>query len=98
MADVNVVETHALSKDEAKARVVKFEDQLAKYHMKAKWNGNEAELKGTGASGSIVVTDKDVKVNVKLGMLARAAGIDAARVESAVKKRLRAALDGEEIA
>ena len=93
MADILVIEKHALAPEEAKRRVQTFEDQMEKYRLKATWKGGNAELKGTGANGGITITASEVKVEIKLGFLAKAAGIDAARASESIRKRLRAALD-----
>lgn len=91
MADVKVVKAHSLSPAEAQQRMQSFEDTMSKYGVKAKWKGNHADLKGVGVSGSIDVSDKDVTVVVKLGMLAKAAGIDADRLGKSIEKRLDSA-------
>jgi putative polyhydroxyalkanoate system protein len=93
MATISIVEPHTHLPEEAKRRVQLFEDQLDKWRMKATWKGLNAELSGTGASGSIVVGPKEVKVEVKLGFLAKAAGIDPLRAEASIRKRLRQTLD-----
>ena len=92
MADVKVTESHSMSKDEAKKAVASFEEMLSKYNVKTKWDGHSASLKGTGVSGSIDVTDTAVSVAVKLGMLAKAAGVDPGRLQTSIEKRLKAAL------
>jgi putative polyhydroxyalkanoate system protein len=91
MADVKVVKSHSLSATEAQQRMASFEETMAKYGVKAKWNGTHADLKGVGVSGSIDVGESDVTVVVKLGMLAKAAGVDPARLEKTISKRLDAA-------
>lgn len=93
MSDVNVVEPHNTTPDDAVTKVGLFEDMLKKYAVKAKWKGHDAELKGPGVKGSIVVDDTNVTVVVKLGMLARAAGIDPDRLSNSIRKRLRKAFD-----
>lgn len=92
MADVKVTKPHSLSKAEAEQRVASFEESLKKYGVKAKWSGDHADLKGTGVSGAIDVGDSDVTVTVKLGMLAKAAGVDADRLAKSIEKRLGSAL------
>lgn len=92
MADVKVSESHSMSKDEAKKAVASFEEMLGKYNVKAKWDGHNAKLKGTGVSGSIDVTDSAVSVVVKLGMLAKAAGVDPKRLQTSIERRLKDAL------
>ncbi len=92
MADVKVTQAHSMSTDDAKKAVASFEEMLTKYNVKTNWKGNKADLKGTGVSGSINVTDSSVAVVVKLGLLAKAAGVDADRLKSSIEKRLSAAL------
>jgi hypothetical protein len=45
--------------------------------------------------GSIKIDGSNVTVDISLGMIARAAGIDAKRLEGSISKRLRAAFDAE---
>ena len=92
MADVKVTESHSLAPDEAVSRLKDFEDMMNKYGVKANWKGTSAELKGTGVKGSIDVTGSSVTIVVKLGMLAKAAGVDADRLKGSIEKRVKAAL------
>ena len=59
MSDVVVTESHSLPLDEVKTRLGAFEQDIAKYGMKLDWAGNEAKLKGVGASGDVKVTASD---------------------------------------
>lgn len=93
MSTVVVEKTHSLSLEDAKRAIDRFgEDLKSKYGMNLAWSGNVATLKGTGASGDIKVESDRVVVTVKLGMLAKAAGIKADRVEASIDKRLSSAL------
>lgn len=94
MADIKVTEAHDLGAAVARERIASFEEMMSKYGVKAKWSGNRADLKGMAAKGSIEVTDTAATVVVKLGMMAKAAGVDASKLESSIRKRLRAAFDG----
>ncbi len=91
MSDIHVVEAHQTTIEGAKAKVADFEDMLKKYHVKAVWSGANAKLKGTGVKGSIKVDDTNVTVDVALGLVARAAGIKADRLEGSIRKRLQRA-------
>ncbi len=95
MANVDVREPHSLEIEEAKRRVAVFEDMLGKFGVKLKWSGYSASFKGLGVSGSLDVTASDAKVQIKLGMMARAAGVDAARLQGSVSRRLREAFDAD---
>ncbi len=94
MSELNIREPHALSVDEAIKRVGQFESLLSKYGVTPKWKGPHADIKSVGVSGSIDVSSSEVAVKLKLGMMARAAGVDGRRLEGSIRKRLRAALDG----
>ncbi len=94
MSTVVVSESHSLSPEEAKARLASFDQEISKYGMKAHWNGLHANLTGTGASGNVDVTDSSVTITVKLGMVAKLAGVKADRLQASLQKRLTAALAG----
>lgn len=94
MAQIKVVEAHTLGAREAQAKLAVFEEMLTKYAVKTKWRGNHADIKGMGVSGTIDVTDSEATIVVKLGMMARAAGVDPARLEGSIRKRVKAAFGG----
>jgi putative polyhydroxyalkanoate system protein len=95
MSEIVVKKSHNLGIDGAKEKVADFEEMMKKYGVKAKWSGNSAKLKGTGVSGSINVTDNDVTIALKLGMMAKAVGVDPVKLKSSIEKRLGPALAGE---
>lgn len=92
MAKISVTKSHQLGVEAAKQALKSFEGDLAKYGLKPKWSGDNAELKGLGASGAIRVLADSVTVEVKLGMLAASAGVKADKVEASISKRLEQAL------
>ena len=92
MSTVVVTENHSLEPDEAKSRLAAFEEEIAKYGMKAHWSGLKADLKGTGASGGVDVTSSAVIITVKLGMVAKLAGVKPDKLKASLEKRLKAAL------
>jgi putative polyhydroxyalkanoate system protein len=95
MADLVVNQAHNLPIEEAKAKIGDFETMMLKYGVKANWSGHSAVLKGTGVKGGIEVTDTHVKVTLKLGMMAKAVGVDPVRLKASIEKRLGPALTGE---
>lgn len=95
MSTITVTESHGLSIDDAKKSLAAFETDLSKYGMKLEWSGANANLKGTGASGDVRVTESNVTVVVKLGMMAKMAGVKPDLLEKSIQKRLRAALSGD---
>jgi putative polyhydroxyalkanoate system protein len=92
MAKLVIREAHALAADDAARRLRDFEEVMAKYGVKARWSGARAKLTGTGVSGDIEIADDAVTVTLALGLLARAAGVDPARLERSIRRRLREAL------
>lgn len=94
MSDVRVTEPHHTTPEDARQKVSGFEDMMRKYGVRADWNGTKAELKGTGVSGSIAIDASNCHVHVKLGMMARAMGVDPVKLEGSIRKRLKAAFEG----
>ena len=92
MSKVQVRETHNKSVEEVKAGITEFETMLSKYMVKMDWKGDRAILSGP-VSGSLAITNQDITVEIKLGMMAKMAGIDAQKLEGSIRKRLRSALD-----
>ena len=92
MSDIVVRQDHALSPEEAKSRISGLEEMMGKYGVQAEWAGNHAELKGMAISGSIEVSDAEVVVSIKLGMMAKAVGVDPDRLKASIEKRLGPAL------
>jgi putative polyhydroxyalkanoate system protein len=95
VSTIKVSQPHALNKDDAKKRLDVFEQSLAKYGVKLDWSGFRAVIKGTGVSGGAEVLDDLVSITIKLGFLAKAAGVDAGKLEGSVRKRLVAAFTDE---
>ena len=93
MATVTVSQPHSLSTEEAKSRLGDLEEMLRKYGVTLDWSGDSASFKSIGVSGGLDVRPSTVDVRVKLGMMAKAAGVDAQRLEQSIRKRLGAALD-----
>jgi putative polyhydroxyalkanoate system protein len=92
MANIRVQQPHQLSQAKAKEAVGQFEEMLGKYRAKLEWNGFSAKIKGIGVGGDVMVSDREVTVNVELGMMARAAGIDAEKLKGSIARRLQEAL------
>jgi putative polyhydroxyalkanoate system protein len=92
MSKIVVQQNHSLSPEEAISKISGFQEMMAKYGVKSSWKNHHADLKGLGVSGTIDVTNSEVVVTLKLGMLAKAAGIDSARLKESIEKRLGPAL------
>lgn len=100
MSTVTVTQAHTLGIEAAKKALASFEGDISKYGMKLVWSGSSGasgasgEIKGTGASGDVRVTDSSVTVNVKLGMMAKVAGVKPDLLQQSIAKRLKSALGG----
>ena len=91
MSTIKVVEPHNKSADDIKSGLSQFEEMFSKYMVKIVWNGHRASLSGP-VSGSIDIRQQELEVKIKLGMMAKMAGIDPQRLEGSIRKRLRTAL------
>jgi len=96
MSTIKVSQPHSVTIDEARAKVQGFEEMVKKYGVKSDWSGNRAKLKGTGVSGSIAVQPASVDVELKLGLLAKAAGVKPDLLKASIEKRLKAAFEGDD--
>jgi len=92
MGTINIRQEHTLSIEEARGRLAAFEEQMGSYGAKLVWTGPRAEVSGLGVSGSAVITEGFVELTIKLGMLARAAGVDEDRLRGSIERRLVIAL------
>jgi len=90
---IHVRQPHALNRTQAKLKLTDFEDMLKKFSVSLAWSGFDAQIKGTGVSGDVKVLEDAIDVHVKLGMLARLAGVDEERLRVSIAKRLRAAYE-----
>lgn len=88
-ADVVVVEKHMGTPEEAREKIASFQQMLDKYGVKPEWRGNHAKLKGLGVKGTIDVDAENVRVELSLGMMAKAAGVKADKLEGSIRKRLQ---------
>ncbi|MEE2786288.1 MAG: polyhydroxyalkanoic acid system family protein [Myxococcota bacterium] len=95
MAQIKVSEAHGTEPENAIQLIASFEEMMGKYGVKVKWKGHQGDIKGMGVSGHITVDSANVTVTLKLGMMARAAGVDAKRLEASIRKRLVAAFKGD---
>ena len=92
MGTIQIHHEHNLSQEETRGRLQGFEEQMSKYGATLVWKGNRAEVKGLGVSGSVEVGEGTLDLTLKLGMMAKAVGVDEERLESSLKRRLGLAL------
>lgn len=93
MSEIRVTQKHNATPEVARQKIAAFETMLRdKYKMSVTWKGNHADLKGPAAKGAIDIDASDVRIEVSLGLLARAV-IDPKRAEASIRKRLTAAFE-----
>ncbi len=96
MSKIEVNQSHTVSRKQARANLDTLEEMMGKYGVSLDWKEDCAVIKGFGVSGDINVLDDCVEVVVKLGMMAKAAGVDPDRLKGSITKRLAAAFSDED--
>lgn len=73
MSDIKLVRPHSLSLAKAKALTQKAADSLAAdYDLQSEWHGNTLRFHRSGVDGQMHVTDSEIRLDVKLGLLLKA--------------------------
>ena len=94
MSTISITEQHNLGQEVAKDKIGVFEEMVQKFGVKVIWSGFRAEIKGMGISGDIDVQADSIALKLKLGMMAKAAGVKADKLEGSIKRRIQEALNG----
>ena len=72
MADIDIERTHSLGLEELRKRLGTLEEKLReRYGAQIDWRGDEADIKGTGFSGTLTLAETRVAVSLKLNFLMR---------------------------
>ncbi len=70
MADITLVENHALSMEAARKAAQKVADQMtADYEMVCTWEGDTLSFKRSGVSGTLALTEGHAQLDIKLGFM-----------------------------
>ena len=73
MADIELQRVHNLGLAAARQAADRMAAQLArKFDLKGAWQGNVLRFERPGVTGSLTLTDKDLKLSVALGLLLKA--------------------------
>ena len=73
MADIDVHRDHTLGLKAARAAAERMAEHLAKrFDLRGEWSGNVFRFQRPGVTGSLAVSDKDLRLDVTLGFLLRA--------------------------
>jgi len=88
MSTIRVSHPHGSSRSDARAKLLSFEEMMGKFGVALEWTGDTAQIKGLGVSGQVSVDDEQVEITLKLGMMAKAAGVDPARLQRTIARRM----------
>jgi putative polyhydroxyalkanoate system protein len=90
MGNIQIKKTHPLGREEAHRRVQQLEPELkSKYGVQLDWHGDQADVKASRVSGSLVVDDQAVTIDLQLGLpLLPVRG----RIQSALEQQVARAL------
>lgn len=73
MADIDIHRIHNLGLKAARGAAEEMAEHLGrKFDLKGDWEGNVLRFERPGVTGSLAITDKDLKLSVSLGFLLRA--------------------------
>jgi putative polyhydroxyalkanoate system protein len=73
MADIELHRVHNLGLEAARAAADRMAEQLGRrFDLKGAWDGNVLKFERPGVTGSLAVTDKDLRLSVALGFLLKA--------------------------
>lgn len=87
MARINVERSHNLGRSAVRVKAEQLAERLAReYDVRYQWRGDTLEFKRSGADGQIEVSDDQVRVEVKLGLLLSA-------MSGSIKREIEKALD-----
>jgi putative polyhydroxyalkanoate system protein len=92
MAKITVEREHALGREAARAKAEQLAERLAReFDVSYQWQGDTLLFKRSGADGSIAVSDDQVRVELKLGLLLSAmSGTIKREIEQVLDKSLSA--------
>ena len=90
MATVEIIREHTLGKGVAKERAQQMAEKLsAKLGAECSWQDDELTFQRSGVDGTIQISEDNVHVAVKLGMmLSPMAGMVKAEIEKALNRYL----------
>jgi len=88
MSTIHVSHPHGSNRSDARAKLLSFEEMMGKFGVVLEWSGDTAQIKGMGVSGHVSVDDELVEITLKLGMMAKAAGVNPARLERTIARRM----------
>jgi len=90
MSTIEIQRFHQLGAEQAKNRLSEVEPKLSeRYGIKLTWRGDDADIRGTGVTGSVTVRDDTIALRLKLGLLVRPF---ARKIREAIERQVDKAL------
>ena len=93
MAGIDITRKHSFAVEDLKSKLDGFRGELkSRFGIDSEWSGNTAKIKGKGIkNGEIAVSEGSIRVQIKLGMLARPF---AGSIESKINEKLNEIIPG----
>lgn len=93
MPDIRVNHKHNLGIDGIKSRLGGFTELLSKYNVRLAWDGPKAQIGGLpGVGGHVLLKEDEIEILVQLSRMVTMMGVDPAKLEASIKKRLEEGL------
>lgn len=87
MADINIIQDHTLSMEQARVAAQKVADEMvADYEMVAEWSGDVLSFKRTGVSGTLALAENQARLEIELGFMLKGF---ASKIEEKVTKNMQ---------
>lgn len=93
MADIHIVQEHALTPKKAREAAQKVADKMAEeYELECEWEGDVLRFGRSGVEGELTLEKKRAEMHIKLGFLFSAFS---SRIEEKVAENMRKVFGGK---
>ena len=73
MADIEITQPHSMTADAARVAAQQVADKMAAdFGMECKWDGQVLRFERTGVDGTLVVGERDARLEIRLGLMMKA--------------------------
>lgn len=92
MADINIVQDHQLSAEQARAAANQVADKLAaEFDLACQWDGDVLRFERSGVDGTLTLAPRQARMQLKLGFLYSAFS---SAIESKIADKMRKVFAG----
>jgi len=92
MADINIVQDHQLSAEQARAAANQVADKLAaEFDLACQWDGDVLRFERSGVDGTLTLAQNQARMQLKLGFLYSAFS---SAIESKIADKMRKVFAG----